>query len=197
MNRTFLLRLLVCLLLGAGTVRLWLHRDLDPDLVRCQPIGPVTWEENWRTPRENVLPALRTGDVLVTMSAHSLGWRHGHCALVVDSATTLEATTLGRPAAFRPAEDWNRYPTLWLLRPADPLTPEEQASIRSAAKALSALPYTLFAPKTHRAEGAHCAALIWYVFDRALGRDVDPEGGWQPLPCRLLRSPFFQVCRLR
>lgn len=196
MNRITLLRLLICLLLGAGAVRLWLHRDLDPAQVRCRSIGPITWEENWRTPRGNILPRLRTGDVLVTLSAHSLGWRHGHCALVVDPATTLEATTLGRPAAFRPAKNWNRYPTLWLLRPVTPLTPEEQSSLRSAAEALSTLPYTLLAPKKHPAAGAHCAALVWYVYDQALGQDIDPEGGWQPLPDSLLRSPYFQVFRL-
>ena len=197
MNRTTLLRLLLCGLLCACAVRLWLHRDLDPAQVTCRVIGPITWEENWRTPQETVLPELRTGDVLVTLSAHSLGWRHGHCALVLEPDTTLEATTLGRPAAFRPTDSWNRYPTLWLLRPKTPLTSEEQAALCSAAEELSGLPYALLAPKQLPASGAHCAALVWYVYAEALGTDIDPEGGWQALPASLLRSPFFEVTQLR
>ena len=197
MNRTKLLRLLICGLLCACAVRLWLHWDLDPAQVRCRIIGPITWEENWLTPRENVLPKLHTGDVLVTLSAHSLGWRHGHCALVLDPNTTLEATTLGRPAAFRSTDSWNRYPTLWLLRPKTPLSAEEQTALRSSAGDLSGLPYALLAPKQLPASGAHCAALVWYVYARALEVDIDSEGGWQALPGSLLRSPFFEVTRLR
>lgn len=197
MNRTKLLRLLICGALFTCAVRLWLHRDLDPSLVTCRVIGPITWEENWRTPQENVLPELHTGDVLVTLSAHSLGWRHGHCALVLDPDITLEATTLGRPAAFRRTDGWNRYPTLWLLRPKRPLNQEEQAALRSAAEALSGLPYSLLAPKQLPASGAHCAALVWYVYRAGLEADIDPEGGWQALPGSLLRSSYFELTRLR
>ncbi len=197
MNRTALLRLLLCGALCACAVRLWLHRGLDPAQVSCRIIGPITWEENWRMPQENVLPELRTGDVLVTLSAHSLGWRHGHCALVLDPDTTLEATTLGRPAAFRTTDGWNRYPTLWLLRPRTPLSAEEQEALLSVAEGLSGLPYALLAPKQLPASGAHCAALVWYVYAEALDIDIDPEGGWQALPGSLLRSPFFEVTQLR
>ena len=196
MNRRMLFRLLFCLLAAFSAAHLWLHRDLAGQPVSCRLIGPITWDETLTAPCQNVLPPLHTGDVLVTLSSHSLGWRHGHCALVLDESTTLEATTIGQPTTRKRAESWNRYPTLWLLRPKEPLTDSERSALLSAAEELESLPYALVCPKRLPASGAHCAALIWYIYAEA-GMNADPDGGRFTFPADLLSSTFFEVLPLR
>ena len=191
-----LLRALLLLAAALCLIRLGLHLGLEPDVI-CRQIGPITWEENIPTPWDSVLPELETGDVLVTLSAHSLGWRHGHCALVVDGQARLmlEATTLGQPSRIQSAEVWNRYPTLWLLRPAA-LTEEERALLGQYGRQLDGFPYALRFSKNGESSQGHCAALVWHIF-HLLGYDVDGNGGWLVVPADLLECRLFDVIRLR
>lgn len=195
-RRSILLRCALLAALAACAVRLWLHLELEEDAL-CRSIGPITWEENVPAPWPNVLPQLRDGDVLVTMSVHSVGWRHGHCALVVDGAEglTVEATALGTPSSVRSAWTWNRYPTVWLLRPQG-LTEEERAALADYGLELNGVPYSLFSHKVQTSDHAQCASLVWHAYHR-LGYDVDSDGGWLVTPGDLMGCELFQVTRLR
>ena len=119
--------LMIALLVTISHLRL--HLGLEDGVV-CRSIGPVTWEENMVQSHCCVLPSLETGDVLVTKSVHSLGWRHGHCALVVNGEKNLilEATALSTPSCLQPAEVWERYSTIWLLRP-EGFTPKQREQL--------------------------------------------------------------------
>lgn len=191
-----LLRMALLLLLAALGVRLWLHLGLEKG-VCCGSIGPITWEENVPAPWPDVLPELQTGDVLVTLSVHSLGWRHGHCALVVDGPERMivEATALGTPSALRPAWTWNRYPTVWLLR-AKGLSAAERLTLAEGGLELLGVPYSLISRKVEAPYSAQCATLIWHAY-RKLDCDVDSDGGWLVTPRDLLGCELFQVTRLR
>ena len=59
---------------------------------------------------------LRPGDVLLTKSTHTLFYRHGHSALVLDEDTLLEAVAIGEPAQTVEAKNWGMYPSFIQLR---------------------------------------------------------------------------------
>lgn len=62
---------------------------------------------------------LQNGDIIITLSIHSLGWRHGHAAIVVDAekGTTAQAVMLGEKSAFGHIGDWRNFPLVAVLRP--------------------------------------------------------------------------------
>ena len=81
-----------------------------PVTVSCDPLfGPFVKEDHLKTPDGTQIMAppladLRPGDILLTYSTHSLGWRHGHAGLVLDvseeGGSTLEAVLIGTDSAI-------------------------------------------------------------------------------------------------
>ena len=91
---------------------------------------------------------LQNGDVLVTSTCHSFGWRNGHAALVVNARnrSTLESVSLGVPSVVNTyGDDWFRYGTNFMvlrLKDAD-----ESARDAIAQTALERLGDALFASR--------------------------------------------------
>ena len=180
----------------------WAHRGgALPDNARCRPLLPlgVTCEERI-SPSE--LPAdLQPGDVLVTFSTHTLGWRHGHAALVIDSETLLEAAMPGTVSGFSSPASWATYSSLLQLRVHD-ATPQQQTAVADFAKShLTGLPYGFFcglgqekAPAAPRS--LQCAYLPWYAW-QSRGVDLDSDGGRLTTVLDLARSPRLEVVSSR
>ena len=61
---------------------------------------------------------LQDGDVLITSTCHSFGWRNGHAALVVNDAngSLLESVSLGIPSTITAyGSDWFCYGTNFMV----------------------------------------------------------------------------------
>lgn len=130
------------------------------------------------------LVELQPGDILVTMSTHTFGWRHGHAALVVDEDTTIECAMWGQPSGYGDTEHWNSYSNFAVLRVKN-VTSELQEEVVSYAKAnLVGVPYHLtsgfIGDKDADTEafyfGLHCTYLVWYAWNH-FGYDLDSDGG--------------------
>lgn len=147
------------------------------------------------------LVGLETGDILITPSCHTFGWRNGHAALVVDAekGITLESVVLGRDSCLQRIDKWTCYPSLLVLRLKD-TPPETRAAIAAAAKeSLCDVPYGLtvglFSEKyAEKAVSTHCAHLVWAAFQR-FGYDLDSTGGRMVTPRDLANSPLLEVCQ--
>lgn len=158
----------------------------DSVISSCSSLGIFTWEHRFRDENGSILyqiplVPLKNGDILVTFSTHTLGWAHGHAALVVDSEQNigLEAVFLGSLSQKTNLFHWKSYSTLLVLRPktSDPELGEKVAEF--ALNTMNEVPYSLFsglfgdkfqpedAPHT-----AHCAYLPWYCWKR-FGIDLD------------------------
>ena len=179
-------------------------------------------EGGWR-PK---LVPLKRGDILVTPCSHFFGWRNGHAAIVVqvsgpssgdqevwEESLTLESITLGVTSRRRRAERWRSYPAFAVLRLKD----GGDAGTRAAEIAetyFCDVPYRLSAGlwgkpwelpeqegqgETEEAvatvAGTQCAHMIWSCY-RALGYDLDSDGGRLVTPRDLLDSPLLEVVQI-
>ena len=176
----------------------WAHRgDALPPGAVCRPLLPldITCEE--RIGASGQLADLQPGDLLVTFSTHTLGWRHGHAALVIDSDTVLEAAMPGTVSGFSSADNWATYASLLHLR-VQSVTAQQQAAVVDFAKShLAGLPYGFFcglgrekAPTSPRS--VQCAYLPWYAW-QAQGIDLDSDGGQLVTVLDLAQNPQLEV----
>ena len=183
-----------------------------PVNVVCDPLcGEFTKEDHltgpdgehaWAPP----IADLETGDIVLTFSTHSFGWRHDHAGLVVDGdgdGVTLEAVLIGTDSAQVPAWHWRNYSNYLVLRLKD-RTPElAQAVADFALEHLDGVPYHLtsglFGDKAPDPDGdwfgVQCDYLVWYAY-QALGYDLDGDGGRLVTTDDLARSPLLEVVQV-
>lgn len=151
------------------------------------------------------MPELQNGDVLITFSTHTAGWRHGHAGIVVDAAQgiTLEAAVIGSDSQYMDANHWRDYSNYLVLRLRD-MTPQLQRDLANyCIDSLHGIPYHitsgLLGPKAPDTEdnwfGVQCSYLVWYAFQQ-FGFDVDADGGRLVTVHDLASSPLFEVVQV-
>ncbi len=183
-----------------------------PVNVVCDELcGPFTKEDHmtdadggtvWAPP----LVDLQRGDILLTFSTHSFGWRHGHAGLVVDDqgdGVTLEAALIGTDSVQMPAWHWRNYSNYMVLRLKD-MTPELREALTTyALETLEGVPYHLtsgfLGPKAPDTDapwfGVQCDYLVWYAFQH-FGYDLDGDGGRLVTTTDLALSPLLEVVQV-
>ena len=146
---------------------------------------------------------LQPGDILLTLSTHSLGWRHGHAALVIDENTTLECAVLGTDSSYGTTQYWRGCAEYCVLRVKD-ITPEQQREVAEyACDTLYGVPYHLtsgfIGPKAPEPDSAYfglqCAYLVWYAWNH-FGYDLDADGGRLVTAYDLLQSELLEVVQV-
>lgn len=182
-----------------------LFKDQDFKCVRDNliTVREQTTDENGKAVRAGEIVALEDGDIIITKSSHTLGWRNGHAALVVDAENqeTLEAIILGQNTALRHIRKWEKYPNFLVLRLAGVDASERKQVAKWAKKNLLDIPYRLtagFFGEKGKGEaivpvtGTQCAHLIWRAY-KEFGYDLDENGGWIVTPRQLAGSPLLEV----
>lgn len=175
----------------------------------CEKNSPVSREEsivdeNGDYIAGTQLAPLHEGDILVTKSSHTYGWRNGHSALVVDAerGLTLESVVLGENSSIQDISKWTNYPNFILLRPKK-ISYEEMREIASTAEELLFdVPYDLFVglfrPKSlsrDKIAGTNCSHLIWQAYSY-YGYDLDSDGGAIVTPKDIANSPELEVVQV-
>lgn len=146
------------------------------------------------------------GDIILTRSTHSLGWRHGHAGLVVQTENgllTLESVVLGTNSTLMNPGHWRRYSNYAVLRVKDLTEEERRACADKALEQLLDVPYHLTAgfigPKAQDPDspffGLHCSYLVWYAWN-AMGVDLDSDGGPLASTTDLLHSDRLEIVQL-
>ena len=190
----------------------WVHRTeqmyfLQSSEVVCTPLlGWFTREDRRVDPESGEfiqgpdLVDLQPGDILVTLSTHSLGWRHGHAGLVIDKDTTLECVILGEDACYSDPQVWRWYSGYCVLR-VKGISPElGEAVAKYACENLYRKPYRLTAgfigDKETAADsayfGMYCSYLVWYAW-KHFGYDLDGDGGRLVSVTDILQSDQVEV----
>lgn len=182
--------------------RYWAHRGgvLDDPSVQCVPLLGWFTREDRRTVPGPALTDLRPGDILVTLSTHTAGWRHGHAGLVIDGDTVLECAVLGQDSRLTNVEHWNTYSCYAVLRVRDAGEEQGRSVAEYAMEHLLGVPYRLTiglwdekAPGTDSTGfGLHCIYLPWYAW-KQFRYDLDGDGGRVVTAADLLASPLLEV----
>ncbi len=127
---------------------------------------------------------LEKGDVLVTSSCHTFGWRNGHAAIVVDAeyGIVVESNTPGVESTFGTTGWFRQAPNFLVLRLKDASAEERAKIARFAEEHLISVPYSLtvgiFTEKdlgNHITE-TNCSHLVWQAY-KHFGYDIDSDGG--------------------
>lgn len=181
----------------------------NPPKAVCKTLIPTTMEErlydeNGALTTGAPLAPLRDGDILVSFSTHTAGWRHGHAGLVVDAARgiTLEAPALGSNSSYYDAAHWNAYSSYMVLRVRDLTDDQRRQLLTFAIEHMNDIPYRLttglFGGKAIDPAGelaAHCAYLPWYAYMQ-IGLDLDGTGGRLVTVWDLQKSPLVEIIQV-
>lgn len=150
------------------------------------------------------LSPLQPGDILLSFSTHTLGWRHGHAGLVIDPAraAVLEAVQLGVNSYLVHARHWQTYSNFMVLRVKDATAQQRRQVADFANHTLKDVPYSLLSGLTgakdqpiEEGPGVHCAYLPWYAWNQA-EVDLDANGGPIVTVGDLARSPELEVVQV-
>ena len=172
--------------------------------VTCKPT--LGWFTKSDRVEKNIAPPfvdLQPGDIILTLSTHSCGWRHGHAGLIIDEESVLECMTLGKTSAIAGIGHWSKYSEFAVLR-VKGVTEELQKQVASYAKEhLCNVAYHLSAgflgekaPTPDAPQfGLQCAYLVWYAW-YAFGYDLDSDGGRLVTSSDLLHSDLLEVVQI-
>ncbi|MDE6411419.1 MAG: hypothetical protein K2L02_02655 [Clostridia bacterium] len=151
-----------------------------------------------------VAPVLEAGDILVNSSTHTLGFRNGHAAIVLDEyGTVLESLELGRNSgASNNGHLWFAESSNFMLLRLKDVDKDTRANIaKEARKELTGIPYSIavgvFSKKDQgiRPKSTHCSHLVWQAYKNA-GYEIDSNGGIVVTPQDIARSPLFEVVQV-
>lgn len=193
----FLILTLTFLTAGTALSQLSAHWHNGGEAVECRALNLFVREDYLANGASHTLPPLQNGDILITFSTHSFGWRHGHAGLVVNAeqGQVLEAFLLGEPSSLRSVDHWRYYSTLSVLRlkDADQEVAEEAAAY--ALESLNGIPYHLtsgiFGAPDPEELSAQCAYLVWYAYAHC-GCNLDSDGGRIVTVADLASSPLLE-----
>lgn len=168
-------------------------------------IGPITYRDvtDYFAP----LAPLHKGDVMVSSVCHTMGWRNGHAALVInpETGTLLESVEPGTNSRLsRSGDTWfQRSANFMVLR----LKEQYRAAVDPAELAEDArnnlrnVPYSLlvgiFSDKNQgrEMEATNCSHLVWQAF-KNFGFDIDADGGPVCTSRDIAASPYFEVVQV-
>ena len=151
-----------------------------------------------------VAPVMEAGDVFVNSSTHTLGFRNGHAALVLDTlGTVLMSLERGADSAIKIHGDrlFSEASNFILLRLKDEGKDVRTAIAKNAERDLVGIRYSLsiglFSKKYQgvRPKSTHCSHLVWQAYKNA-GYDIDYNGGPIVTPQDIARSPLFEVIQV-
>ena len=92
------------------------------NIIKCKPLfgwfvrTDIIVDESGNPIHAPEILDARPGDILLSFSTHSFGWRHGHAALVIDDNKTLESRIIGENSDLSTVDHFRQYSNYVLLR---------------------------------------------------------------------------------
>ncbi|MCD8375857.1 MAG: hypothetical protein LUD69_02825 [Oscillospiraceae bacterium] len=177
----------------------------NPPQAECRGLlGWFTREDRIAEGSGVPLVDLQPGDIVLTLSTHTAGWRHGHAGLVIDGDTALECVVLGTDSTLKNVSHWSTYSNYAVLRVKDVTAEEQQQVVEYSLENLLDIPYRLTAgllgsakapDPSSRGFGLQCSYLVWYAWYQ-LGYDLDSDGGRLATTYDLLHSDLLEVVQV-
>lgn len=127
---------------------------------------------------------LENGDIILTSTCHTFGWRNGHAGIVVNefAHTTLESIAPGENSCLTTTEFFETASNFMILRLKDATKEERNKIALEAVETLLDLPYSLFVgifskkDQGQTPSKTNCSHLVWQAYKNA-GYDIDSDKG--------------------
>lgn len=175
----------------------------------CEPIGIITSQESIVNDENKPMHGFdfayyNNGYILITKATHSLGWRHGHAAIITDAENqeTLEAVILGSNTMLQNINKWRVYPSFIMLKLKDASQVDLNEIAEFAKNTLNDKTYGLTIgltskknPSPENIKSTQCSHLAWYPLMQ-FGYDVDSDGSWLVTPKDIANSDLFEVVQI-
>lgn len=164
----------------------------------------LVWEESRKTPGETLcLEAVQPGDIIISLSTHTLGWLHGHAGLILSDGRVLESTLIGSDSGIFSLQHWNRYAGYAVVRVRNLPEAAGRRAALFAEQSLTEVPYRLtaglrgekFRERKEEGFGVQCAYLVWYAWMEQ-GIDLDSDGGRIVTPEDILFSERVEIVQI-
>lgn len=177
--------------------------------ILCESIGIITSQESLVNEKNKPiygfdLADYKNGYVLITKATHSLGWRHGHAAIITDAENmeTLEAVILGSNTMLQNINKWRVYPSFMMFKLKDASQDKLDEIAKFAKESLNDIPYGLTVGLTSKKNpnpediiSTQCSHLVWYPFMQH-GFNIDYDGSWLVTPKDIANSDLFEVVQI-
>lgn len=145
---------------------------------------------------------IENGDIIITLSIHSLGWRHGHAAIVTNAETgeTAQAVRVFEKSDFGTVWEWNDFPLVAVLRVKNIDESTQNQVVDFVKENMIGIPYALSAGVIGGRDTeadlftTHCAHFVWYAY-KCLGIDLDTDGG-MVTPKEILHSDKLEIVQV-
>lgn len=145
---------------------------------------------------------IENGDIIITLSIHSLGWRHGHAAIVTNAETgeTAQAVRIFEKSDFGTVWEWNDFPLVAVLRVKDIDEKTQNKIAQYVRENMIGIPYALSAGVIGGKDAesklftTHCAHFVWYAY-KYFGIDLDDNGG-VVTPKEILHSDKLEIVQV-
>ncbi len=145
---------------------------------------------------------IQNGDIIVTLSIHSLGWRHGHAAIVTNAETgeTAQAVRIFEKSDFGTVWEWNDFPLVAVLRVKDIDEATQNEVAKFVSENMIGIPYALSAGviggrnTEDKPITTQCAHFVWYAY-KCFGIELDTDGG-MVTPKELLHSDKLEIVQI-
>ena len=143
---------------------------------------------------------LEEGDIVLSATTYTSGFRHGHAALVVDDGypRILESYAPGTKSGISTLQgSMGRMANVLVLRPK--CDKSVRAEVARLAKAeLVGLPFSVtvgvLSPKfVEKLQATQCAHLVWYAYKKYANIDLDGNGGAVIKPQDIFLSDQVEV----
>ena len=166
-------------------------------------LGMFTMEDRLKEKRNIPFVDLQPGDIILTLSTHSVGWRHGHAGLILDENSVLECVTLGKKSTVVDVKHWKKYSNIAQLRVKGSDSNLGQKVATFAKENLCGIPYHLTAGLIGEKApdidepyfGMQCDYLVWYAW-KYFGYDLDSDGGRLVTSYDLLNSDLLEIVQM-
>lgn len=194
---------------GIPTILRHQNNFFTPIRITCDSIFITTRRETTINEAGKVINAfelapMKEGYILISMSTHFFGWRHGHAALVVDAenGTTLEAMVVGENSTYQNVEDWRTYPTVIVLKLKEGSEDLMEQIVSFTKEEMYDMRYSMTTgilskkfQDSGEVTGTQCAHLIWNAFYK-FGYDIDYDGGRLVTPKDIANSPLLEIVQV-
>jgi uncharacterized protein YycO len=146
---------------------------------------------------------LQNGDIILTLSIHSLGWRHGHATIITDAenGVGVQAVMIGEKSNNSRIWSWRKYPLVAVLRPKNTDESVRNQAGQFAEENLKGLYYSLLGgvftgrDVDETPTSTQCAHLVWYAY-LTCGIDIAPESGKIITPKDFLNSENLEIVQV-